>query len=175
MTRASVISIDVPTQSHFFNQTALETLRPLMLSQLGFLAGGSNFSSSFCGRPRVNGTLFPSSCAPLLRAPLRLGFSTSYRLDVLLLSKKGPCQGGTSPPALSPVGRVGVHPSVVEHLGHGCTVRGDRLHPRPGSAGVGAAPTAAARLGPRGSGHRAGTVAPGLSPGPLHRWALATT
>ena len=33
MTRASVISIDVPTQSHFFNQTALETLRPLMFSQ----------------------------------------------------------------------------------------------------------------------------------------------
>ena len=48
----------------------------------------------------------------------------------------------------------------------GCTVRGDRLHPRPGSAGVGAASTAAARLGPSGSGHRAGTVAPGLCPGP---------
>ena len=75
-----------------------------------------------------------------------------------------PPQGGAYSPAASPVGRAGVRSPVVEHLGHGCTIRGDRLHPRPGSAGVGAASTAAARLGPRGSGHRAGTVALGLSP-----------
>ena len=70
-----------------------------------------------------------------------------------------PPQGGASSPAASPVGRAGVHSPVVEHLGHGCTVCGDRLHLRPGSAGVGSASAAAAGHSPGGSGHRAGAVA----------------
>ena len=48
---------------------------------------------------------------------------------------------------------------MVEHLGHGCTVCGDRLHLRPGSAGVGSASAAAVGHSPGGSGHRAGAVA----------------
>ena len=70
-----------------------------------------------------------------------------------------PPQGCASSPAASPVGRAGVHPPVVEHLGHGCTIRGDRLHLRTGSAIVCSASAAAAGRNPGGSGHRAGAVA----------------
>ena len=70
-----------------------------------------------------------------------------------------PPQGGASSPAASPVGRAGVHPPVVEHLGHGGTVRGDRLHLRPGSGSVGSASAAAAGYSTGGNGHSAGAVA----------------
>ena len=48
---------------------------------------------------------------------------------------------------------------MVEHLGDGGAISGDRLHPRPGSASRGPARFAAARVGPRVGRHRTGAVA----------------
>ena len=55
---------------------------------------------------------------------------------------------------------------MVEHLGDGGAISGNRLHPRLRSASGGPARFAAARVGPRVGRHRTGAVARRVSTRP---------
>ena len=70
-----------------------------------------------------------------------------------------PGEGSTPPPAAPSFGRVSVHAEVVGSPRDGGAIRGDRLHPWPGSAGVDPTRGAATRGGPHVGRRRAGAVA----------------
>ena len=80
-----------------------------------------------------------------------------------MCAKTRQAQGRAAALAPSPVRRARVHAEVMGDPRHGRAVRCRGLHPRSRPAGVGAAGSAAAGVGPRVGRHRAGAVARGVS------------